>query len=140
MSILRNILAVIVGLVVGSVVNMGIVMASGFIIPPPEGVDMQTTEGLKEAMKILEPKHFLMPFLAHALGTLVGASVAALIAASYKKGLAFVIGGLFFALGSLMISMVGGPLWFIACDLILAYLPMAWIGGTFGAKMTAKPG
>ena len=69
----RLILAVIAGLVVGSLVNMALVMLSGHVIPPPAGVDTATTEGLKAAMPLFEPKHFLFPFLAHAVGTLVGA-------------------------------------------------------------------
>lgn len=43
---LRNILAIIAGIAAGSVVNMGIVMISGSVIPPPEGVDATTYEGL----------------------------------------------------------------------------------------------
>ena len=35
----RLILAVIAGLVVGSLVNMALVMLSGHVIPPPAGVD-----------------------------------------------------------------------------------------------------
>ncbi|MEZ4979370.1 MAG: hypothetical protein R2772_08730 [Chitinophagales bacterium] len=34
--ILRNILAVVAGIVVGSAINMGIIMISGSLIPPPE--------------------------------------------------------------------------------------------------------
>ena len=35
----KNILAVVLGLVLGSVVNMAIIMISGSIIPPPEWSD-----------------------------------------------------------------------------------------------------
>ena len=68
----RLILAVIAGLLVGSIANMALVMLSGHVIPPPAGVDTTTAEGLKAAMPLFEPKHFLFPFLAHAIGTLVG--------------------------------------------------------------------
>jgi hypothetical protein len=34
-------------------------------------------------MHLFEPRHFVMPFLAHALGTLAGALAAFLIAATY---------------------------------------------------------
>lgn len=90
--VLRNVFAVLVGLVVGSSVNMGIIMISGSVIPPPEGVDHTTVEGLKAGIHLFQPKHFLMPFLAHALGTFVGALLAALIAANRKILFAFVIG------------------------------------------------
>ena len=77
--ILRNSLSVLAGLVVGNVINMGIVMISGSIIPPPEGADVTTAEGLQASIHLFEAKHYIFPFLAHALGTLSGALVAALI-------------------------------------------------------------
>ena len=39
-----------------------------------------------------------------------------------------------------MVVMVGGPAWFIACDLVLAYVPMAWLGGRLGIAMTRGSG
>lgn len=89
--IVRNILAVVAGLILGGIVNMGIITISGSIIPPPEGADVTTPEGLKASIHLFEPKHFLMPFLAHAMGTFVGALVAALIAANRKMLFAIVI-------------------------------------------------
>ena len=35
--IVRNVLAVLAGLLVGSAVNMGLVLVSGTVIPPPPG-------------------------------------------------------------------------------------------------------
>ncbi|WP_281542893.1 hypothetical protein [Maribacter aestuarii] len=132
--IVKNILAVIAGLIIGSIVNMGIVMLSGSIIPPPEGGDVTTMDGLRATMHLFEPKHFIMPFLAHALGTLVGAFVAAKIAASRKMLLALVIGAFFFLGGAISASSLGGPLWFNALDLIVAYFPMAYLGWRFADK------
>ena len=132
--IVKNILAVIAGLIIGSIVNMGIVMLSGSIIPPPEGGDVTTMDGLIATMHLFEPKHFIMPFLAHALGTLVGAFVAAKIAASRKMLLALVVGAFFFLGGAISASSLGGPLWFNALDLIVAYFPMAYLGWRFAYK------
>jgi len=127
--IVRNILAVIAGLVVGSAVNMGIIMISSPIIPPPEGADVTTMDGLKASIHLFEPKHFIFPFLAHALGTLVGAIIAALIAATHKMKFALVI-GLFFIIGGIInVFTLPSPLWFTILDLAGAYIPMAWIGG-----------
>lgn len=127
--ILKNILAFIAGAVAGSVVNMGLIMVSGSIIPPPEGADNTTMEGLKASMHLFQPKHFLFPFLAHALGTFAGALVAALLAASHK--MKFAIGvGVFFLLGGIAsVFMLPSPLWFNILDLVGAYIPMAWLGG-----------
>ncbi len=126
---LRNILAVIVGFLVGSVVNLGLVETGMAVVPLPEGADVSTMDGLREAMKSFTPANFIFPFLGHALGTLAGAFVAAKIAASHKMKFAIGIGVCFLIGGIAMVSMCGGPLWFIAADL-LAYLPMGFLGGT----------
>lgn len=65
--ILRNVLAVIAGIVVGSFINGALVMVSGSIIPPPTGVDLTSEAGLRAGMHLMEPKHFIFPFLAHAV-------------------------------------------------------------------------
>jgi hypothetical protein len=125
---IRNILAVIAGMIVGGVLNMALVMIGPMVIPTPAGVDMTTVEGLNASMHLLEPKHFVFPFLAHALGTLVGALVASFIAASSKLWVAIVVGA-FFLLGGVIASvMIPAPIWFKALDLVAAYIPMAWIG------------
>jgi hypothetical protein len=132
--IIRNILAVLAGAIFGSAVNMGIIMISGSIIPPPEGVDNTTMEGLKAGMHLFQAKHFLFPFLAHALGTFAGAMLAAIIAANRKMLFALVIGGLFMAGGIANIMMIPSPLWFTIVDLFGAYIPMAFLAGKLVLK------
>lgn len=126
--ILRNILAVIAGFIVGSIVNGLLISISSSVIPPPEGADTSTMEGLQAAIPLFEPKHFLFPFLAHALGTLVGAFVAAKISSNYGLQLAMLVGTIFFIGGLYMVFIVPAPLWFDILDLVVAYLPMAYIG------------
>ena len=126
--ILKNVLAVVAGVIIGSMVNMGIIMISGSIISPPEGGDITTMEGLKSTMHLFERKHFIFPFLAHALGTLVGAFVAAKIAAGKKMLMALLVGLFFLIGGTVNIAMLGGPMWFTALDIIVAYMPMGYLG------------
>lgn len=126
--ILRNIIAIIAGIVFGGLVNGAIIMVSGNIIPPPNGVDVTTQEGLKASMHLFEPKHFIFPFLAHAVGTFVGAYIAARIAT--KKILFAMIIGLFFLFGGIwMIIILPSPIWFTLVDLFGAYLPVAYFAG-----------
>jgi hypothetical protein len=131
--IFRNVLAVIAGLVAGSAVNMAIVMVGPMVIPPPEGVDMSDMDRLAENLKLLRPANFVPPLLAHAVGTLIGAFITAKIAVSHRMMLAMLIGAFFLLGGIAMVKMVGGPGWFIATDLIGAYLPMGYLGGLLGA-------
>lgn len=132
--ILKNILAVLAGLIIGSIINEGIVNIGSTVIPLPEGVDNTTMEGLKAGMLLFEPKHFIMPFLAHALGTFVGAFIVAKIAATHK--LKFALGiGVFFLLGGItMVFILPSPTWFNALDLSLAYIPMGYLAGKLATK------
>lgn len=130
--IVRNILAVVAGLVLGSIVNMGLIMTGHSVVPPPPGTDMTTPEGLKAAMPLMEAKHFIFPFLAHALGTFVGAYIAARIAATHKMKFALAIGVLFLIGGIMNVVMLSAPMWFNVLDLVVAYLPMAWLAGRLG--------
>lgn len=134
-NILRNIAAVIAALLVGSLANMAIVMLGAALVPPPPGVDMTTAQGLQQAMPLLNPKHFIAPFLAHAVGTLVGALLAYGIAGSRKALFAWVIGALFLCGGIAASLMIPAPTWFKAVDLLFAYLPMAWLATLIGARM-----
>lgn len=113
---------------VGSLVNMSLILVSGKVIPPPSGADVTTLEGLRSSIHLFEPKHFLFPFLAHALGALAGSFVAAVIAASGKRFLALGIGLCFLAGGVVNVSLLPAPLWFNVIDLVAAYVPMAWLG------------
>ena len=133
--LLRNILAIIVGLLVGSVVNMSIVTLGPALIPPPAGVDPTNAQSLAGAMHLFEPRHFVMPFLAHALGTLAGALAAWFIAASHKANFAYAIGVVFLCGGIAACFMIPAPAWFMALDLIVAYLPMAWLATWIGARL-----
>lgn len=126
--IIQNTIAIFGGLILGSAVNMGLITLGGVLVPPPAGVDISTMEGLAEAMQLYEPKHFLFPFLAHAVGTLAGAILAAKVAATHKLMIAVVIGAAFLAGGITMVFSLPSPLWFNALDLIGAYLPMAYLG------------
>lgn len=136
----RALLSVLLGVVVGSVVNMGFIMVSGKVIPPPAGADVTTMEGLKASLHLFEAKHFVFPFLAHALGTLVGAFVAGLLAPGRSSVPAFVVGGLFLLGGIANVVMLPAPAWFSAVDLLLAYLPAAWLGQALAARMRTGRG
>lgn len=124
----KNILGLVAGLLLGSLANMAIVIISGSIIPPPIGTDVSTLEGLKEAIKVFEPKHFTLPFLAHAVGSLVGGMVVANIAPSNQIKYALVIGGIFLLGGIDNVLNFQYPLWFSILDLSCAYIVMAWLG------------
>jgi hypothetical protein len=133
--VLRNTLAVLVGFAAGSVLNMSLIFLSPHVIPPPAGVDVSKVESMKASMHLFQPKHFLFPFLAHAVGAFGGALVAYLIAGSRRAVFAYVIGCLFLAGGIAAAQMIPAPTWFIVVDLVGAYLPMAWLATRLGQSL-----
>ena len=125
------------GWFIGSAINMGLIEA-GHTLIPIEGLDPNDTKALAKVMPTLSAKYFIFPFLAHALGTLIGAIVAGWIAASHKVRFSLAIGALFL-LGGIAVSFIlPAPIWFIACDIIIAYIPMAFIGGKIAKKISAS--
>jgi hypothetical protein len=133
--LVRNILAAVGGIFIGGVVNMALVNIGPSVIPLPEGADVSTMEGLRDSMQLFTPVNFVFPFLAHALGTLVGAFIAAKLAVSHNLKLGLFVGAFFLAGGISAVVMFGGPLWFKAVDLLLAYIPMAYLGATVAGKV-----
>lgn len=133
-AFLKGLLAVVVGLVVGSAVNMGLILLGARVVPAPAGVDTTTSEGLAAAMPLLGPAHFVFPFLAHALGTFAGALLATWIAGRVSRVPAAVIGALFLAGGIASCFMLPAPRWFEVLDVVLAYLPFAWLGYRLGRR------
>lgn len=121
---LRNILAVITGAVVCLVLNgllLGLMMNWN---PAPEGFD----PSVMSSYGLLQADHLLNPFVAHAVPSLLGGLIAALLAATHKMTCALVVGGLHLVGGIAAALMIPAPAWFIALDLVVAYLPMAWLG------------
>lgn len=136
---IRNILAVLAGLVTGGIVNMALIHLGSTIMPPPEGVDVNDINSINAHINEYSVPQLLAPFLAHALGALVGAFVVARLAASRRMVLAILIGVLNLVGGAMAVSMIpNSPMWFNMLDLGVAYLPMAWIGGRLGIGGQAR--
>lgn len=134
MNVVRNILAVVLGFVIGSVVNMAVIAAGHAIMPPPAGFDGTSMEGVASTIHLLRPIDFIVPFLAHALGPLVGVLVAMFIAASGRKIIAIILGCIFLAGGIAANIMIPAPTWFRIVDIVFAYIPMAFLGWKVSGK------
>lgn len=134
-TILRNCLAVVIGLVLGGIVNMALVVAGPHVFAPPAGVDMSDAKSLAAGVHLLAPRHFVFPFLAHAVGTLAGALAAHLAASTRRAAFAYVVGAFFLAGGITASFIIPAPAWFIALDLLVAYIPMAWLGTRLGRSL-----
>jgi hypothetical protein len=128
--LLKDTLLFVAALVLGMSVNMGLIYAGMYLIPLPAGVDVTTRDGLP----LMGYQHFIPPFLAHALGTLVGAYAVTRWVSTRKQRRAYMIGAIFFIGGLMNIIGMPSPLWFSIADLSLAYFPMAWLGSRINFK------
>lgn len=127
--ILRNILVVILGLILGNVLNGLLITIGPYIVPPPNGIDPMDMEAVMANIHLYEAKHFIFPFLAHSLGTILGCFIVGKFAASRNMPLAMFTGLIFLIFGILNAYMLkDAPAWMHAVDLTLAYIPMAFIG------------
>jgi hypothetical protein len=136
--VLRNIIAVIIGAIVGGYVNMQLVELGHSVFPLGENLDPEDFEAFKAAMSTAGNEHFIFPFLAHAIGTLVGAILASLLAVSHQMKYAIGIGGFFLIGGIAANIMIPGPWWFSVVDLLIAYIPMGYLGGIIGDKLSTR--
>ena len=133
--VLRNILAVVVGFIGGSMINLGLVQV-GHTVYPVDPEIVNDLDKFAEFMATAGNEHFIFPLIAHAAGTFAGAFFAALIAANRKMVFALVIGLLYLAGGIYANITIPAPSWFTVTDLMVAYIPMAWLGGKFGIRLS----
>ena len=135
LHILKRTLVIFVCLFAGAMLNGALINVSNKVIPPPAGFDLTKMEGLQAAMSQMEPKHFLFPFLAHALGTLLSSVMIARFLRSQQlifsmlAGILFLMGGV-----SMVIMLPETPIWFVLVDLLGAYIPMAYLGYKIGSR------
>jgi len=118
---LKNIAIVILGIIIGMIVNIGLIFLGGIIFSP---------SGNFEPMNAMnwDFKYFIFPFLAHSIGTLSGAFIVSKL--SKKSSIIFpLIVGLYFLSGGIyMVTILPAPTWFVLLDVILGYIPMALLG------------
>jgi hypothetical protein len=138
--IAKNITAFMVGFVAGGFANWLTIKYLSPIIGLPVGVDPNDLESMQANIHLYEAKHFVAPFVAHCLGSLVGAFVCSKIAAKYHLGLSMGIALLFIFGGATMVVLLKSPIWYNSTDLLLAYFPMAYIGWMLaGSKKYVEP-
>lgn len=130
----RNFIALFGGVALGALVNGAIISLQPYILPLPEGVDPNNIESLTLAMETFTWENFIMPFMAHAIGTFVGAYFAVRVARHRQLFKAMAISGIFLLGGIQMVRILPAPLWFEVLDLTLAYLPMGGLAYYFAIR------
>ena len=118
---LKNIAILILGIIVGMIVNIGLIILGGTIFPPSENFEPMNAMNW-------DFKYFIFPFLAHSIGTLSGALIVSKLSNKSSIILPLIV-GLYFLMGGIyMITILPAPMWFVLLDVILGYIPMALLG------------
>jgi hypothetical protein len=129
---LRNIGAVIAGLLVGMIVNMLCIQLNMVFFPLPEGVSLADQEAMKAAVANAPTASWIGVIVAHLGQAFVGGWVAARLGASRPILLAMIVGVLSLAGGLANAIMMATPAWtWIEMPL---YLLVAWFAGRIEAR------
>ena len=127
---IKNILAVILGLIIGNIAIMSLHYLGLYFYPLPEGVDMSDMTAIAEYVKIAPLGSLLMVMLAHIGGTFIAGVSTTLL--SKEIVVAYIVGGFFTISGIWNLYLLPHPMWF-NIEVVL-YLPAA----VFGFKLFAK--
>jgi len=117
-QVLKNIGIVILGLVIGMIINMGLIFLGGIIITPSESFEPMNAINW-------DLKHFIFPFLAHSLGTFSGAFIVSKLSKKSSVIMSLIVGFYFLSGGIYMVTILPAPTWFILLDIFISYIPMA---------------
>lgn len=139
MKIVRGILAIVVGIAAGSIVNGLILLLSFAVLGAPEGLNIFDAESVKANADKFTAANFVGTLLAHQFGTLVAAFVAAKIVQSGKMIFAIAVGAYFLLGGIYAVTLVHAPIWFAIIDIAL-YIPVAFVGGKLGGSQNRTNG
>ena len=125
--ILKSLSLLILGILIGSFINMGFIIIGDLIFIKPE--DFNPLNAMN-----WDIKYFIFPFIAHAFGTFSGSYSASKLSNNDNKTIPLLIGFFFLSGGIYMALIVPAPNWFLFLDLIAAYIPMAILGWSIGKK------
>jgi len=125
--VLRNVGAIVAGLVVGMVVNLAIVQVNTAFFPLPEGVDLTDTNAMRDAVQALPAASWILVFVAHIGQAFVGGWVAARLSVSELLRNALIVGILSMAAGIANAVMLSAPAW---TWIEMPFYPAAaWVAG-----------
>lgn len=123
----RNLGAIILGLIVGMIVNLLVLQLNSLVFPLPEGTDASDYDALRVAMQSQPALAWVGVVLAHLGQAFIGGWVAARLGVSRPVLLALIVGGLSLAGGIANAVMLSTPAWtWIEMPL---YLVVAWVAG-----------
>ncbi|MCB9778564.1 MAG: hypothetical protein H6742_08390 [Alphaproteobacteria bacterium] len=136
---LRNIGAVLLGMLVGSILNMAVVMLNSYVLfPMPEGVSFEDPVAFGAYVADLPATAFVLVIVAHLLQAGGGGWVAARVGKSRPMVLAMIVGVLTLLGGAMNAAQLPLPSWtYIEFPL---YLVVAYGAGWLEQQRRVKAG
>ena len=134
---LRDLLAVVLGMLAGMAVNMTFVLLALFLHPMPEGVDFSDKEAMPAYFAGIPAVGFVIILIAHLGQAFFGGLVAALISRDRPRSMALVIGGLSLIAGVINLIDLPHPTWMwleVPC-----YLLAAWYAASLAMRLRSRP-
>ena len=120
-KILTNIGIIILGIIIGMILNMGLIILGGIIFTPTANIEPMNAINW-------DLKYFIFPFLAHSVGTLSGSFLVSKLSRNSNIIFPLIVGLYFLSGGIYMVTILPAPMWFVFLDLIVCYIPMSLIG------------
>lgn len=128
-TLLRNTLAIIFAILAAALVSSGIIILGHSVYPPPEGIDTNDFESIKNNFHLFQSKHFVFSLISHAIGTFVSAYIVSYFASNHKFKFALGIGIAYMIASLVMALRLGQFHWLGAVELCL-YIPMSILAYT----------
>lgn len=132
--ILRNVLAIVAGVVVGLVVITSVQFVNNVIFPPPPGIDLSDPAAMKAAVGSLPAGAFIVLILGYLVGTTAGCWTAGRIAAEGQRRVMRLVALVFVVGGILNFRSIPHPTWVVVAS-FLAF----GVSPTLATLLTGKP-
>ncbi len=132
--LVRQILGVIAGVVVGGLIVFSVELVGHSVFPPPVGMDLSNPDDMKQLISMLPTGALVMVLVGWLLGSLAGAWTADKIARNPIAG--WIVAGIFILLTAYNFSVIPHPTWMMAAGILIPLLS-AWIAGRLAPKPAA---
>ncbi len=133
--LLRNILAIVAGVLLGGVAIMVVQMIGHQVYPVSAELDVNDKAAMRAFVAGLPVGALLFVIVAYAIGSFVAGALAAYIGHGARTRHALVAGAVLMLAGIMNLVAIPHPVWFSVLTVVV-FLPLAWLG----ARLVASAG
>ena len=130
--IIRNLIALVVGLIAAIAVTYILQIIVGMLFPPPAGLDFNNPEAIKQYVSNLPSIAILLVLIGYMIAYFIGGFIVARISGG-NSALPFILGAVGTLFWILNIWMIPHPLWATLAGFI-CFIPPALLGSRTGQR------